>query len=50
MQYDEGLASLEIGRHLPPEDNTRKDFITRGAAIFSQIGAEYDLERAKDLL
>jgi hypothetical protein len=50
MRYDEGLAYLEIGRHLPPGDTTRQDYITRGVNIFTQIGAMHDLERAKDLL
>lgn len=50
MQYDEGLACFEIGRHLPPSDDLRKKYIMQGVAIFTRIGAKYDLARAEELL
>ena len=47
MPYDQGLAHFEIGRHLEPEDGSRREHLERAARIFDQVGAEYDLAHAQ---
>ena len=45
MPYEEGRAQYEIGRHAQGEE--RRLHLTRAAEIFKQLGAVYDLERAR---
>jgi class 3 adenylate cyclase/tetratricopeptide (TPR) repeat protein len=49
MTYDEGLAELEIGRHLPAGDPDRSARLERAAQMFERAGAAYDLSRAQRL-
>ena len=47
MIYDQGLAYLEIGRHLPPDNPDRQVYLTKASGIFTDIGAAYDLLRCE---
>lgn len=49
MPYEEGLAHLEIGRHLPLAAPKRREHLDRAADTLSRIGAAFDLDRAKVL-
>src|SRR4051794_24141734 len=43
MPYEEGLAHLEAGRHLPPGDPQRSDHLARACQLFARLGAAHDL-------
>jgi tetratricopeptide (TPR) repeat protein len=45
MPYDEGMACVELGLHLPPADSCRHEHLVRAVAILSRLGARPDLER-----
>lgn len=47
MSWDEGLAHLEIGRHLPEADPARHHHLERAQEIFAQIGAVRGLARVR---
>ncbi|MBK9712906.1 MAG: AAA family ATPase [Kouleothrix sp.] len=47
MPYDQGLARLEIGRHLARRDPARQQHLDSAQAIFAQLAAGYDLARAE---
>ena len=46
--YDEGLAHYHCGRMLPTADSKRNANLDRAVTIFEQLGATWDLSRAKD--
>jgi hypothetical protein len=50
MPYDQGLAYLEIGKHLDTSDPARREHLNRARDMFERIGAAHDLARAEDLL
>ncbi len=50
MQYDEGLALYQIGRHLEGNDPLRKETLIKAAEIFQRTGAIFDLERTEAAL
>lgn len=50
MPYEEGLASLEIGRHLPPGDPERTRHLDRACRIFSRLGFLADLAAAQSAI
>jgi tetratricopeptide (TPR) repeat protein len=45
MPYELGLAHYEMGRHSRGED--RKKHLSQACKIFTRLGANYDLERAR---
>jgi len=45
MPYEEGLAQYEMGRRAEGEE--RHLHLTSAMEIFKQLGAAYDLERAR---
>ena len=47
MPYEQALAHYEIGRHLPAHDPARQVYLKQAATLFSQVGANYDLELLK---
>jgi len=47
MPYEQALAHLEIGRHLPPEDRDRSIHLRQASGIFRRLGADYDYARAE---
>jgi hypothetical protein len=49
MPFDEGLAHYEIARHLPVDDKNRQMHLDQAIAILAELGAGYDLERARAL-
>lgn len=50
MPYEEGLANLEIGRHLTPGDPQRTLHLDLACQIFSRLGALPDLASAKSAM
>lgn len=50
MPYEQGRAHLEIGRHLAAGDASRRDHLSRAAAIFAELGAATDRARCDALL
>ena len=50
MVYDQGLAYLEIGRHLPHGNPDRHVYLTKASGIFTDIGAAYDLQRCESAI
>jgi tetratricopeptide (TPR) repeat protein len=50
MVYDQGLAYLEIGRHLPESNPDRYVYLTKASEIFKDIGAAYDLLRSESAM
>jgi hypothetical protein len=49
MPYEEGLAQLEIARHLPPQHPQRQARLTRACDLFTAAGARFDLAGAEQL-
>jgi tetratricopeptide (TPR) repeat protein len=47
MPYEQGLASLELGQHLSQGDPNREKYLIEAVELFTQLGAQYDLARAK---
>jgi hypothetical protein len=47
MPYDEGLAHLEIGRHLPAGDPAREAHLEHARRRLGELVAEYDLHEAE---
>jgi hypothetical protein len=47
MPYEEGLAHLEIGRHLPPGDRERTEHLDQACRIFERLGTLSDLAAAR---
>jgi class 3 adenylate cyclase/tetratricopeptide (TPR) repeat protein len=45
MPYEQGLAHLEIGQHLPAGDPDRRAHLTRACEILSRLGCGYHLSR-----
>jgi len=50
MPYELGLAHYEIGRHLPLDNPTRRQHLTRAHELFEQIGAIYERAQTEDAL
>jgi len=50
MRHDQGLACLEIGRHLPAGDPQRQVMISRAVELFTTLQAGRDLQRARQAL
>jgi predicted ATPase/class 3 adenylate cyclase len=50
MCYEQGLAYLEIGRHLPMGEPDRQEDLRKAVEIFSQQRADYDLKRSQQAL
>ncbi len=50
MPYEGALTYYEMGRHLPPEDLNQQHHINQAIECFEQLGAGYDLTRAKQVL
>jgi len=50
MPFEEGLAHLEIGRHLAPGDPARRRHLERAAAIFAELGTAPEEKRAREAL
>jgi eukaryotic-like serine/threonine-protein kinase len=50
MPYDEGLAHYEIGRHMDAKDPQRNVHLADALKIFEQLGAQYDVERVREVL
>jgi len=48
MPYAQGLAHYELGRHLSPHDPARAEHLAQAEAIFSRLGATYDLDRVRN--
>ncbi len=46
MPYEEGLAHLELARHLAAAHPDRPTHLARARKIFAAVGARFDLERA----
>ena len=49
MPYEEGLAQLEIARHLPPQHPQRQARLARACELLAAAGARCDLARAEQL-
>ena len=50
MQYDEGLALYQIGRHLQENDPLRQEVLIKAAEIFQGSGTAFDLEQTEATL
>ncbi len=50
IPFDQGRAHYQIGCHLPMEEPTRHEHLTKAAQIFETLGAAYDLQRAQGAL
>jgi eukaryotic-like serine/threonine-protein kinase len=50
MPYDEGLARYEIGRHMDAKDPQRNVHLADALKIFERLGAQYDVERVREVL
>jgi serine/threonine protein kinase/tetratricopeptide (TPR) repeat protein len=50
MPYDEGLAHYEIGRHTDAKDPQRNVHLAEALTIFERLNAQYDVERAREML
>lgn len=50
LRYDQGLAHLEIGRHLQHDDAARAQHLEGARDIFAELGAVYDLKQAQAAL
>jgi class 3 adenylate cyclase/tetratricopeptide (TPR) repeat protein len=48
MPYEQGLAHYELGRHSGADDPARSLHLARACEIFAELGAAYDLKRARD--
>jgi class 3 adenylate cyclase/tetratricopeptide (TPR) repeat protein len=46
MVFDEALAALELGRHLPASDPRRPALLARARDVFADTRADYELARA----
>jgi len=49
MRYDEALATVEIARHLPPEDASREGHLQLARTIFQELGASADMAQLEKL-
>ncbi len=49
MPYELGLASLELGKHLSQGDLNRDKHLIKSIEEFSKIGAQFDLQCAKEI-
>jgi tetratricopeptide (TPR) repeat protein len=49
MPYELGLACLELGQHLSQGDLNREKYLIESIEIFTKLGAQYDLARAKEV-
>ena len=47
MQYEQGQAHYEIGRHLSLDDPRRQQHLARACEIFARLEAAYDLDQAQ---
>lgn len=50
MPFDQALAHLEIGQHLPNGDPERREHLTNARNIFSQVKSPYYLAQVEQLL
>ena len=50
MRFDQGLAHLQIGLHLPEDDPDRRVHLTQAEDIFSDLKAAFDLARTRAAL
>ena len=50
MPWEQGLAHLEIGRHLPAGSPERQEHLARAGEIFARTHSRFDLARTQDLL
>jgi tetratricopeptide (TPR) repeat protein len=50
MPYAQGLAHLEIGCHLPPDDPNRVEHLVKARVIFAQLEAAYDIQQTQEAL
>ena len=49
MPYELGLAAFELGQHLSQGDPNREKYLIESIEIFTKLGAQYDLARAKQV-
>jgi tetratricopeptide (TPR) repeat protein/ABC-type dipeptide/oligopeptide/nickel transport system ATPase subunit len=49
MPYELGLAAFELGQHLSQGDLNREKYLIESIEIFTKLGAQYDLARAKQV-
>jgi hypothetical protein len=49
MRYELGRIHLEMGRHAAPDDPQREEHLGQASEIFSEIGANYYLERTREV-
>jgi hypothetical protein len=49
MPYELALASLELGKHLSQGDLNRDKHLIKSIEEFSKIGAQFDLQCAKEI-
>jgi hypothetical protein len=50
MPDEQGRAHYELGRHLPPGHPGRQAHLRRAGELFADIGASYELSRARAAL
>ncbi|MBM3266502.1 MAG: AAA family ATPase [Candidatus Sericytochromatia bacterium] len=50
MPYEEGLAALELGRHLPEADPERRRYLDQAIGLFNRLGSAGDEKRARAAL
>ncbi len=50
MPYEQALAHLEIGQHVPDGDPQRQSHLARARDIFAQVDAPFFRARAEQLL
>ncbi|NTU62293.1 MAG: AAA family ATPase [Chloroflexi bacterium] len=50
LPYDRGLLLDVIGRHLPPGDPAREEFLRQALQIFSDLRATYDVDAVRSEL
>jgi len=50
MPMDEGLARIEIARHMDTPDPARREHLDAALNLFRTIGAEYHVEQAREML
>ncbi len=50
IPLDEGLALVEIARHMQPAEPGRRERLEASLAIFRRVGAEYHVEQVRELL
>jgi len=49
MPWEQGLACLEIGRHLPVGSIERQEYLARANEIFTHVQSRFDLARTQQL-